>query len=118
LLRHDIVYSGRTKWTIAHFNWLSDIAMPHPAQQIVFQEYIDAVTNCCNRVQRLTEQVRFQSRQGRQHKLIEALQSMRGISLIIAATITAELSDLTRFENPEKLMAFLGLMGGAGVGSR
>lgn len=38
LLRYDIVYSGRTKWTKAHFNWLADIAMPHPAQQIVFQE--------------------------------------------------------------------------------
>ena len=61
LLRHDKVYSGRSKWTKAHFNWLADIAMPHPAQQIVFQEYIDTVTDCSNRVQRLTEQVRQQS---------------------------------------------------------
>ena len=110
LLRHDIVFSGKSKWSKAHFNWLADIAMPHPAQQIVLQEYIDTVTSCSNRVQRLTEQVRQQSKQSRQHELIQALQSMRGISLIVAATIAAEIGDLTRFENPGKLMAFLGLI--------
>ena len=53
LLRHDIVYSGRSKWTKVHFTWLADIAMPHPEQQIVFQEYIDIVVDCGNRFQRL-----------------------------------------------------------------
>ena len=110
LLRHDTVYSGKSKWSKAHFNWLADIAMPHPAQQIVFQEYIDTVTSCSNRVQRLTDQLRQQSKQSRQHEFIQALQSMRGISLIVAATIAAELGDLTRFESPGKLMAFLGLI--------
>lgn len=110
LLRHDIVYSGRTKWTKPHLNWLATVAMPHPAQQIVFQEYIDTVTDCGNRVERLTAQIRQQSQQSRLHELIKALQSLRGISLIVAATIAAELGDLTRFENPGKLMAFLGLI--------
>ena len=110
LLRHDIIYSGKTKWAKPHFNWLATIAMPHPAQQIVFQEYIDTVTDCSNRVERLTEQIRQQSQQSGLHELIKALQSMRGISLIVAATIAAELGDLTRFEDPGKLMAFLGLI--------
>jgi transposase len=110
LLRHDLVYSGKTKWTKAHFNWLATLSMPHPAQQIVLQEYIDTVTDCSKRVERLTEQVRQQSQQSQLHELIKALQSMRGISLIIAATIAAELGDLTRFEDAGKLMAFLGLV--------
>ncbi|MFV0437313.1 MAG: transposase [Desulfopila sp.] len=41
---------------------------------------------------------------------MKALQSMRGISLIVAVTIAAELGDITRFATPEKLMAFLGLI--------
>jgi transposase len=110
LLRHDIIYSGKSKWSKAHFNWLTEITMSHPAQQIVFQEYIDTVKDCSNRVQRLTEQVRQQSKQSRQHELIQSLQSMRGVSLVVAATIAAELGDLTRFESPGKLMAFLGLI--------
>ena len=84
--------------------------MPHSAQQSVFQEYIDTVTDSINRVQRLTEQIRQQSEQSGRYELIKALQSMRGISLIVAATLAAELGDLTRFENPGKLMAFLGLI--------
>ena len=110
LLRHDIVFSGKTKWTKPHFNWLARVTMPHSAQQIVFQEYIDTVTDSINRVQRLTEQIRQQSEQSGRYELIKALQSMRGISLIVAATLAAELGDLTRFENPGKLMAFLGLI--------
>ena len=84
--------------------------MPHPAQRIVLQEYIDTVTDTINRVQRLTEQIRLQSQRSSRCELIKALQSMRGISLIVAATIAAELGDLTRFETPGKLMSFLGLI--------
>jgi len=42
--------------------------------------------------------------------MIKALQSMRGISLIISATLAAEIVDFRRFDNPEKLMAYLGLI--------
>jgi transposase len=42
--------------------------------------------------------------------VVKALHALRGVSLIVAATIISELGDLTRFENPEKLMAFLGLV--------
>jgi transposase len=110
LLRHNIIYSGKSKWSKAHFNWLADITMPHPAQQITLQEYIDAIHNCQERVNRLSEQVRQQSEQSRLKELIKALQSMRGVSLIVAATLAAELGDLTRFARPGQLMAFLGLI--------
>jgi len=110
LLRHDIVFPGKTKWTKTHFIWLSTVTLPHSAQVFVLQEYIDRVTDCINRVQRFTEQIRLQSRQSSRHELIKALQAMRGISLIVAATIASELGDLTRFETPGKLMAFLGLV--------
>lgn len=39
-----------------------------------------------------------------------ALQTLRGVSLIAATSILAELGDLTRFENPRQLMAFVGLV--------
>ncbi|TKB05475.1 IS110 family transposase, partial [Desulforhopalus sp. IMCC35007] len=110
LLRHDMVFSGKTKWTKTYFVWLSSVTMAHSAQLIVLQEYIDTVTDCIDRVHRLTEQIRLQSRQSSRHELIQALQAMRGISLIVAATIASELGDLTRFETPGKLMAFLGLI--------
>jgi len=52
LLRNRIVYTGRSRWSKAFFNWLSDVAMPHRAQQIVLQEYIDAVHGALLRLSR------------------------------------------------------------------
>ena len=110
LLRHHIIYSGKTMWTSAHFNWLSDISMSHPAQQVALQEYIDTVDSNAKRVDRLTAQIRDLSEQSRLSPLIKALQAMRGISLIVAATVAAELGDLRRFANPAQMMAYLGLV--------
>jgi len=42
--------------------------------------------------------------------VVRALQALRGIALVTAATIIAELGDLTRFANPRHLMAYLGLV--------
>ena len=110
LLRHHIVFHGKSRWSKAYFNWLITISMPHPAQQITLQEYIDTVTLCDNRVTRLTEQIQIFSKQSRLYPLIKALQSMRGISLIVGATLASELGDISRFEHPEELMAYLGLI--------
>ena len=43
-------------------------------------------------------------------QLIKSLQTMRGVSLIVAATLASELGDLSRFERPSQLMAYLGLI--------
>ena len=110
LLRHGMTYSGKTSWSKAHFNWLSDIAMPHPAQQIAFQEYIDAVHETLKRIERLTEQIRQMVPDWRLAPIVDALQAARGVSLIVAVTMLAEIGDLTRFEHPGQLMAYLGLV--------
>lgn len=39
-----------------------------------------------------------------------ALQALRGMTLVAAATLVAELGDVTRFANPRQLMAYLGLV--------
>jgi transposase len=110
LLRNAHRYSGRTHWSRAHMRWLADIKMPHRAQQVVLQEYIDALTECRLRVKRLTEQIRQLLPDWRMLPVINALQSLRGVSLIVAATTVAEIGDLSRFTNPGELMGYLGLV--------
>jgi hypothetical protein len=41
---------------------------------------------------------------------VAALQTMRGMALVNAATLTAELCDLSRFADARQLMAYLGLV--------
>ncbi len=110
LLRHNLVFSGKTMWSLAFFNWLADICMQHLAQQFVLQEYADAVESCSQRVERYTSQIKELSKQTRLYPLIVGLQTMRGVSLIVAATMAAELGDLRRFETPSQMMAYLGLV--------
>jgi transposase len=42
--------------------------------------------------------------------VVRALQALRGMALVAAATLVAELGDITRFANPRQLMAYLGLV--------
>lgn len=110
LLRHGHRYSGKTLWSLAHWRWISDIKMPHPAQQVALQEYVDAIRACIERVRRFTEQIQRLAPQWRLGSVVEALQALRGVSLVVAVTVVAELGDLSRFDHPRQLMAYLGLV--------
>jgi transposase len=41
---------------------------------------------------------------------MESLMGMRGISVITAATLAAELGDISRFSSPRQAMAYAGLV--------
>ena len=110
LLRLGIRYNGKSSWSRAHFNWLSDRKMPTAAQQIVLQEYINAIHQTTQRVERLTQQMELLVKSWRMAPVVSALQAMRGVKLIVATTIIAELGDLNRFDHPQQLMAFMGLV--------
>lgn len=110
LLRHDIRYTGRATWGSAHLRWLSEVVCATPAQQIVFQEYIRAVNEHAERLQRLDQELCEQVKTWRLAPVVEALQALRGVQFTVAVTIVAELGDLTRFENPRQLMKYLGLV--------
>jgi transposase len=49
LLRHDRIYSGSKHWSRAHTRWLAAQAFEHPAQQITFQDAIEAIEDCGGR---------------------------------------------------------------------
>jgi transposase len=110
LLRHGYRYQGRRNWTLAHMRWISDIKMPHTAQQVTMQEYIAAIHEHGERVDRLTDQIREMMTTWTMAPVVQALQSLRGVSLIVAATAVSELGDLGRFATSSELMAYLGLV--------
>ena len=109
VLRHDIRYTGRANWSPAHLRWLSEVVCPTPAQHIVFQEYVQTVTEQTARLGRLELELHEQVQTWRLSPVVEALQALRGVQFTVAVTTVAELGDLTRFENPRQLMNYLGL---------
>ena len=57
LLRHGRKHGRGTAWRMAYRRWLSTLAFEHPAQQIAFQDYVDAVMDAERRLQRVEEQI-------------------------------------------------------------
>jgi len=46
------------------------------------------------------------------YNLVIQLQALRGVALIVAVTVIAEIGDLTRFTHPRQIMAYVGLIPG------
>ena len=109
LLRHQRLFSSKN-WTLAHRRWLSTVRFDHPAQQIVLQDYIHAVEDAERRRDALLAQIETLLPQWSLAPVVSALQAMRGVALIVAVTLIAEVGDLTRFDHPGQLMAYLGLV--------
>lgn len=110
LLRNDIRYAGKCAWTQAHRRWIAHLKLPQPAQQIAFEEYVQAVHEAGARLARLNAALQAELAHWRWRPVVEALQALRGISAIHALRIVAELGDLSRFATPRKLMGYLGLI--------
>lgn len=109
LLRQDIRYEGRANWNAAHLRWIARVVCPTPVQQIVFQEYVRAVTEQAERLERLEQALREAVTTWRLYPVVEAIQALRGVELTAAIILVSEVGDLTRFDTPRKLMSYLGL---------
>lgn len=110
LLRHERRYSGKTAWTVTHLEWIRAQHFAHEAQQRVLEDYLRTVEDQGERVERLTKSIAELVETWSLRPLVKALQALRGISLISATVIAAELGDLARFESAPRLMSYLGLV--------
>jgi transposase len=108
LLRQDIRSEGRANWGAAHLRWLADVVCPTPAQQIVFQEYVRAVSEQTERRQRLEAELQPLVQTWRWAPVVDAIQALRGVQFTAAVTLIAELGDLSRFDTPRQLMSYRG----------
>ncbi len=119
LLRQGCHY-GRPAWTKLHrphgaSPWaegsrLAGLKFEQAVHHIVLEDDIAAVEAAATRRDRLTAQIAAMLPDWTLAPVVAALQTMRGMVLVNAATLIAELGDLSRFANPRQLMAYLGLV--------
>lgn len=111
LLRQGRAYKANGKhWTRSHRRWLGEQRFDHPAQQIAFEEYNRAIEQAEDRRMRIERQIEALLPSWSLHPVVASLQALRGVSLITAVTLAAEVGDFRRFANPRQLMAWLGLV--------
>lgn len=95
-----------------YLHWLQEQSLDHPAHQIALQEMVEAVRISKERVERLEKVIEELVPTGLSARFVPALQTLRGVDLIVAVTFATEVGDVTRFESARQLMGYLGLVPG------
>ena len=110
LLRMGLHYPGIRTWSARHRSWLANLKLEHAEHRFVLEELLVAERQAGERIGRLEQAIRDALGNWSLRDIVPALMAMRGIDMISAVTILAEIGDLTRFANPRQLMAYLGLV--------
>lgn len=99
-------------WTAGHLDWIRTVHFEFAAHRVVLADYLHEVDRVATRIADLNaailEAVRTAPPQMR--AVIQGLQALRGIATVSAATIVAEVGQLSRFEKPRQLMGYAGLV--------
>jgi len=99
LLRHGHHYRC-TPWTQPHRRWLAGIKFEQTVHYIVLEDLIATVEAATVRRDRLEQHIEATLPDWSLAPVVHALQSLRGLRLVAAAVLVAELGDITRFEVP------------------
>jgi len=110
LLRHGLYYPGKKTWGRKHRTWLAQLKLSHRGTRLAFEELTAGEREAAERVARLEAAIREVVPDWSLAPLVTALQAMRGIQLVTAVVVLAEIGDLSRFASPRELMGYLGLV--------
>jgi transposase len=110
LLRQGRRYEGKIAWTDKHLDWIRTQVFDHEAHNRVLVDCVQAVENATARVQQLTKDVVELVESWSLRPLVKALQALRGVQIISAVVLAAELGDFARFASAPALMGYLGLV--------
>jgi len=111
LLRQGISKpEGMSSWTQRHRDWLHAVKLPRDNQRVVLREMLLTIEQARERRQRLEAELEHSVEFSPLADIILAWQCLRGIKVISATRLAAELGDIRRFTNPCQLMGYVGLV--------
>jgi transposase len=97
-------------WTQQRLCWVKTVHFEHAAQEATRLDYLHEVEHMAERIGRLERAIddAVKTAPPRMRAVIDALQALRGIALVSAVTIAAEVGELSRFAKPRQLMGYSG----------
>jgi len=110
LLRHGkIPPEGVSPWRCRHEQWLDGLRFEEEVHSLVLEEYRQRIREAQGAIERLEKQMRVAAEHSKLWTMMEALQALRGVSFVTAATLAVEIGDISRFAHPSQLMSYAGL---------
>ncbi|WP_338449986.1 IS110 family transposase [Niallia oryzisoli] len=111
LLRHNIrAPKGVKNWTHKYREWLNTLKFEHSSSKTVFKEYLHHLYEIEQRIKRLEEEIQVQATEGVHAPMIQALQALRGVAIITATSLVAEIGSFRRFISAKHFMSYVGLI--------
>ena len=103
----------KTKWTAKHMTWIKEkIKFEQPASEATFLDYVHEVEHAADRIRSLEKAIddAVSKAPAEIQEVVRALQALRGVAKLAAATLVAELGSLSRFDSPRQLMSYAGVV--------
>ena len=110
LLKQERRYPGKSKWVKGHIEWVRAQKFQSAALQIVCDDNLREVEQAAARVARLTKEIENLIPTSKLAPMVTALQALKGVQVLTAATLAAEIGDFRRFTGAKQLMSYLGLV--------
>jgi transposase len=111
LLRHDVRFDGpQRNWTQAHVRWLSSVSFERAGTQRAFDDYRGGVETLLVRRGQLESDIAALLPTSPWAQTATRLMCLRGIDILTATGLCAEIGDFARFRHPEQVMSYLGVV--------
>jgi transposase len=113
LLRRELRAPARVTtgaWSIPWMNWVRGLRFDEAGAQATFVDYLAAVEGALQRRKTLDQALQDGWCDSPWAPTIARLRCFRGIDTLTACGLAAEVGDFARFERPERLSGFLGIV--------
>jgi transposase len=113
LLRHGCNKPEKmTRWTQKYMAWIKTLRFEQFGLMATLEDHMQEIDHVNRRVERLESKIdeAIALAPPETREVISALQALRGVAQLTAATVVTELGQLSRFESPNQLMAYCGLV--------
>jgi transposase len=111
LLRRHVIYTlTKSHWGTRHMAWLRQLRFEDPAAQMTFDSYLLAIDQLGERMLQLEDRIGEFGCQEPYREPVAWLRCFRGIDMITAVSLLAEVLDFSRFRSARAMMAYFGLV--------
>ena len=111
LLRREIYYEGpNVPWSRRHREWLASLKFADRASQLTIADYLHAHDLLIARRDRIEAELEQVAADSPWAGAIARLKCLRGIDTLSALGLCAEIGEWDRFEHPDQLSAYLGIV--------
>jgi transposase len=110
LTRHGRVYVASRNWSQRHWRWIREQRFAVPALERAFEASLFALEQALARQAELDKEIVALADTEPYRTPVGWLRCFRGIDILSAMILIAEIVDFQRFGSPRELMAYLGLV--------